>query len=139
MSAYGMLEKGLPGLKQGVGYSKVTSKVAAVVLPFGSPVCVPEGEENKAYKLPTDAVSAVKAVWEIELDGTATASGKAKITINGSQVIEVAVAKDDTAKEVATALAAKEVEGWVITNPADEKIVFTAGNFGAYANSATFG
>lgn len=138
MSAYGMLERGFPGLKQGVGYSKVTSKVAAVALPFGSPVCVPEGDENKAYKLPTAAVSAVKAVWTIELNGTATDDGKAKITINGSQVIEVDVSSSDTATAVATALAAKEVEGWVITNPTAKKIVFTAGNFGAYANDSTF-
>lgn len=138
MSAYGMLDRGFPGLKQGVGYSKVTSKVAGEEIPFGSPVCVPEGDQDRGFKLPTAAVSAVKAVWTIELGGTATDDGKAKITINGSQVIEVDVSSNDTAKAVATALAAKEVEGWAITNPADKKIVFTAGNFGAYANDTTF-
>lgn len=138
MSAYGMLDRGFPGLKQGVGYSKVTSKVAGEEIPFGSPVCVPEGDQDRGFKLPTAAVSAVKAVWTIELDGTATDDGKAKITINDSQVIEVDVSSSDTATAVATALAAKEVEGWVITNPADKEIVFTAGNFGAYANDSTF-
>ena len=138
MSAYGMLEKGLPGLKQGVGYSKVTSKVAAVALPFGSPVCVPEGDETKAYKLPVSAVTGVAAIWEIELGGTATDDGKAKITINGSQTIKVDVAKDDTAATVATALVAKEVEGWVVATGGSGKVKFTAANTGAYANSATF-
>lgn len=138
MSAYGMLERGFPGLKQGVGYSKVTSKVAAVALPFGSPVCVPEGDENKAYKLPVSAVTGVAAIWEIELGGKATASGKAKITINGSQAIEVDVANSDTAAAVATALSAETAEGWIITTGGSGKVKFTAANTGSYANDAAF-
>lgn len=95
---------------------------------------------NELHCVPIDdAASAVKAVGNVLIGGSPSAAGTLKVYIEG-KVASVAVASDDTAAEVATALAAAiEADSDFVVNAAvdgveDKQVNLTAKNGGVVGN-----